>query len=399
MSSPTVEQRKSGDWWKHVASNTEELEPHADLEGRLHFHSTLAYFLKTQPESEEFFRALACADKARQDYLARHRENRAGLYEDWADLPNRGIPINEVPGRQVPGSHPGNAHPEHPPRNTSRPLGLPAHHATPSIVRRPLANQRLEGTPNVLQPQARAPNTLANFHPILPRVNTPANRIDNPMIAQPPVNNHDLTLQEQIQLQAEIEEYQRRRIAEIQGRQSTTNRPQFVAPQPGAFRVNTPIYPPRRDIPPQPRPEHPFRDARQPQLGAPFVYQPMEPEAPWYDDQDTSVPKIVRRLRTALNANRHIEPKKSLLTQAGLKLDAGKTYDGSDNITSFESMVIAVIQYLENYYLLGPAATNEQVFYLSTRLTAKAEIFYRDQLLPQKNEGAVLTLESVILAL
>ncbi|KZS87736.1 hypothetical protein SISNIDRAFT_490707 [Sistotremastrum niveocremeum HHB9708] len=98
MSSPTVEQRKSGDWWKHVASNTEELEPHADLEGRLHFHSTLAYFLKTQPESEEFFRALACADKARQDYLARHRENRAGLYEDWADLPNRGVPINETTG-------------------------------------------------------------------------------------------------------------------------------------------------------------------------------------------------------------------------------------------------------------------------------------------------------------
>ncbi|KZS91323.1 hypothetical protein SISNIDRAFT_467896 [Sistotremastrum niveocremeum HHB9708] len=122
-------------------------------------------------------------------------------------------------------------------------------------------------------------------------------------------------------------------------------------------------------------------------------------DAPLWNEDTDDLPRPVRIIRRAWNRNHLVFPQKSALATVGIKLESTHQYSGDDDPEKFEAMLVSVISFLEIYNLMGPRSMTEQVQVYATRLTGKAEEFYRKELMPQKGYGRIFTLESVVLAL
>ena len=88
---------------------------------------------------------------------------------------------------------------------------------------------------------------------------------------------------------------------------------------------------------------------------------------------------IARMIRTALAEGQHTDPDKSVLTQAGVKLDHPETSaDGSD-LKEFEVFIAGILRWLKMNCLLGETSIEMQVDYLGTCPTGEVqEWFYRN---------------------
>ena len=88
---------------------------------------------------------------------------------------------------------------------------------------------------------------------------------------------------------------------------------------------------------------------------------------------------IVCMIRPALAEGQHTDPDKSVLTQAGVKLDHPETYAGGSDLEEFEIFIAGILRWLKMNCLLGETSIDMQVDYLGTCLTGKVqEWFYRN---------------------
>ena len=88
---------------------------------------------------------------------------------------------------------------------------------------------------------------------------------------------------------------------------------------------------------------------------------------------------IACMIRTALAKGQHTDPDKSVLMQAGVKLDHPETYAGSSDLEEFEVFIAGILRWLKMNCLLGETSIDMQVDYLGTRLTGEVqEWFYRN---------------------
>ena len=88
---------------------------------------------------------------------------------------------------------------------------------------------------------------------------------------------------------------------------------------------------------------------------------------------------IAPMIRTALAKGQHTDPDKSVLTQAGVKLDHPETYTGSSDLKEFEVFLAGILRWLKMNCLLGETSVEMQVDYLGTCLTGEVqEWFYKN---------------------
>ena len=58
-------------------------------------------------------------------------------------------------------------------------------------------------------------------------------------------------------------------------------------------------------------------------------------------------------IHAALAKGQHTDPDKSVLTQAGIKLDHPETYAGSSDLEEFEVFIAVILRWLKMNCLLG----------------------------------------------
>ena len=77
---------------------------------------------------------------------------------------------------------------------------------------------------------------------------------------------------------------------------------------------------------------------------------------------------IARIIRTALAERQHTDPDKSVLMQAGIKLDHPETYTGGSDLKELEVFIAGILRWLKMNCLLGETSIEMQVNYLGTRM-------------------------------
>ena len=82
---------------------------------------------------------------------------------------------------------------------------------------------------------------------------------------------------------------------------------------------------------------------------------------------------IACMIHAALAEGQHIDPDKSVLTQAGVKLDHPETYVGGSDLEEFEVFIAGNLRWLKMNCLLGETSIKMQVDYLGTRLTGEVQ--------------------------
>ena len=88
---------------------------------------------------------------------------------------------------------------------------------------------------------------------------------------------------------------------------------------------------------------------------------------------------IACMIRAALAKGQCTDPDKSVLTQAGVKLDHPETYVGCWDLEEFEVFIAGIFRWLKMNCLLGETSIDMQVNYLGTCLTGEVqEWFYRN---------------------
>ena len=88
---------------------------------------------------------------------------------------------------------------------------------------------------------------------------------------------------------------------------------------------------------------------------------------------------IARMIHAELAKGQHTDPDKSVLMQAGVKLDHPETYVGGSDLEEFEVFIAGILRWLKMNCLLEETSIEMQVNYLGTRLTGVAqEWFYRN---------------------
>ena len=85
---------------------------------------------------------------------------------------------------------------------------------------------------------------------------------------------------------------------------------------------------------------------------------------------------IAHMICAALAEGQHTYPDKSVLTQAGIKLDHPETYVGGSDLEEFEVFIAGILRWLKMNCLLGETSVEMQVDYLGTRLTGKAQEWF-----------------------
>ena len=88
---------------------------------------------------------------------------------------------------------------------------------------------------------------------------------------------------------------------------------------------------------------------------------------------------IAHMICAALAEGQHTDLDKSVLMQAGVKLDRPETYVGSSDLKEFEVFIAGILRWLKMNCLLGETSIDMQVDCLGTRLTGEVqEWFYRN---------------------
>ena len=78
----------------------------------------------------------------------------------------------------------------------------------------------------------------------------------------------------------------------------------------------------------------------------------------------------------ALAKGQHTDPDKSVLMQAGVKLDHPETYAGGSDLEEFEVFIAGILRWLKMNCLLGETSQEMQVNYLGTRLMGEVQEWF-----------------------
>jgi hypothetical protein len=82
---------------------------------------------------------------------------------------------------------------------------------------------------------------------------------------------------------------------------------------------------------------------------------------------------ITQVIRIALADAVDMDPEKSPLAKAGVKLKHPESYSGGTDLEEFKGFIANILRWLKMNYLLGPTSTEWQVSYLGTCLTGEAD--------------------------
>jgi hypothetical protein len=81
---------------------------------------------------------------------------------------------------------------------------------------------------------------------------------------------------------------------------------------------------------------------------------------------------ITQMIRISLTDAVDMDPEKSPLAKAGVKLKHPESHSGGSELKEFEGFIANILRWLKMNYLLGPTSTDFQVSYLGTCLTGEA---------------------------
>jgi Ty3 transposon capsid-like protein len=91
-----------------------------------------------------------------------------------------------------------------------------------------------------------------------------------------------------------------------------------------------------------------------------------------------------------------MDPEKSPLATAGVKLKHPEPYSGGSDLEEFEGFIANILRWLKMNYLLGPTSTDLQVSYLGTCLTGEAQEWFHQNVECFDRQVRDWTLETVI---
>jgi hypothetical protein len=81
-------------------------------------------------------------------------------------------------------------------------------------------------------------------------------------------------------------------------------------------------------------------------------------------------------IRIALADAVDMDPEKSPLAKASVKLKHPEPHSGGSDLEEFEGFVANILRWLKMNYLLGPTSIELQVSYMGTCLTGEAQEWY-----------------------
>jgi hypothetical protein len=105
---------------------------------------------------------------------------------------------------------------------------------------------------------------------------------------------------------------------------------------------------------------------------------------------------ITQMILIALTDAVDMDPEKSPLEKAGVKLKHPEPYSGGSDLKEFEGFIANILRWLKMNYLLGPTSTDFQVSYLGTYLTGEAREWFHRNIERFNCQGQDWTLETVI---
>jgi hypothetical protein len=91
-----------------------------------------------------------------------------------------------------------------------------------------------------------------------------------------------------------------------------------------------------------------------------------------------------------------MDPDKSLLARAGVKLKHLEAYSGGSDLKEFEGFVGNILRWLRMNYLLGLTSMELQVSYMGTCLTGKAQEWFHQNIEHFKCQVRDWTLETMV---
>jgi hypothetical protein len=101
-------------------------------------------------------------------------------------------------------------------------------------------------------------------------------------------------------------------------------------------------------------------------------------------------------IRIALADAVDMDPEKSPLEKAGVKINHPEPYSGGSDLEEFEGRIANILRWLKMNYLLGPTSTELQVSYLGTCLTGEAQEWFHRNVPRFDRQVRDWTLEMVI---
>jgi hypothetical protein len=101
-------------------------------------------------------------------------------------------------------------------------------------------------------------------------------------------------------------------------------------------------------------------------------------------------------IRITLTDTTNIDPDKSLLVRAGLKLKHPKAYSRGSNHEEFKGFIANILRWLKMNYLLRPISTDLQVSYMGTCLTGEAQEWFHQNTECFNHQVHEWTLETVV---
>ena len=81
-------------------------------------------------------------------------------------------------------------------------------------------------------------------------------------------------------------------------------------------------------------------------------------------------------IQTTLTNAGEIDPEKSVLVKAGVKLVHPETYSGGSDLEEFETFVAGILRWVKMNCLLGSTSIEMQVDYVRTHLTGEAQEWF-----------------------
>ena len=105
---------------------------------------------------------------------------------------------------------------------------------------------------------------------------------------------------------------------------------------------------------------------------------------------------IAHMIHAALAEGQHTDPDKSVLTQAGVKLDHPETYMGGSDLEEFEIFIAGILRWLKMNSLLGETSIDMQVDYLGTCLTGEVQEWFYSNVKRFDCQVHKWTLETVV---
>jgi hypothetical protein len=105
---------------------------------------------------------------------------------------------------------------------------------------------------------------------------------------------------------------------------------------------------------------------------------------------------ITQMIRIAIADAADMDPEKSPLAKAGVKLKHPEPYSRGSDLKEFEGFIANILRWLKMNYLLGPTSTDLQVSYLGTCLTGEAQEWFHQNIEHFDRQVRDWTLESVI---